>query len=65
MVFSPAIPQHAAGMRIEPPVSVPYAMSASPLATAVADPLEEPPGTRRGSSGLTGVPDHALTPVMP
>ena len=37
VVFSPAIPQHAAGMRIEPPVSVPYAISASPAATAVAD----------------------------
>jgi hypothetical protein len=59
------MPQHAAGMRIDPPVSVPYAMSASSAATAVAEPLEEPPGTRRGSSGLTGVPKALLIPVMP
>ncbi len=65
VVFSPAIPQHAAGMRIEPPVSVPKATSASPAATAVAEPLDEPPGTRRGSSGLTGVPKASLTPVIP
>jgi hypothetical protein len=36
VVFSPAIPQQAAGMRIEPPVSVPYATSASSAANAVA-----------------------------
>ena len=65
VVFSPEIPQHAAGMRIEPPVSVPYTTSASPAATAVAEPLDEPPGTRRGSSGFTGVPYHGLMPVTP
>src|SRR5690606_26052676 len=36
--------------------------SASPVATATAEPLDEPPGTRDGSSGFTGVPDHGLTP---
>ena len=65
VVLSPAIPQHAAGMRIDPPVSVPNATSASPAATATAEPLEDPPGTRRGSSGLTGVPNAALIPVTP
>src|SRR5579859_2399307 len=40
-------------------------MSASPAATAVAEPLDEPPGIRRGSSGLTGVPKAALIPVIP
>ena len=63
--MSPATPQHAAGMRIEPPVSEPKATSASPLATATADPLDEPPGTRAGSSGLTGVPNAALIPLIP
>ena len=56
VVFSPATPQNAAGTRIEPPVSEPKAISASPPATATADPLDDPPGTRPGSSGLTGVP---------
>ena len=56
------MPQQAAGMRTEPPVSVPRATSASPSATTTAEPLEEPPGTRAGSSGLTGVPVCSLTP---
>ena len=59
------MPQHAAGVRIEPPVSVPNATSASPVATATALPLDEPPGTRVGSSGFTGVPNHGFTPVPP
>ena len=29
------------------------------------DPLDEPPGTRAGSSGFTGVPYHGLIPVTP
>jgi len=65
VVLSPAIPQQAAGMRIDPPVSDPYETSASPLATATAEPLEEPPGTRSGSSGLTGVPKAPLMPLIP
>src|SRR6266516_7694751 len=39
------------------------AMSASPAATATAEPLDEPPGSRRGSSGFTGVPSHGFTPL--
>ena len=46
VVLRPTTPQHAAGTRTEPPVSVPNATSASPVATATADPLEDPPGTR-------------------
>src|SRR5690606_41269611 len=56
------MPQHAAGIRTEPDVSVPNATSASPVATATAEPLDEPPGTRDGSSGFTGVPAHGFTP---
>src|SRR3984957_7908754 len=62
-VFSPVTPQQAAGMRTEPPVSVPNATSASPVATATADPEDDPPGSRRGSRGLVGVPDQWLTPL--
>ena len=41
------------------------AMSASstPGATATAEPLDEPPGTRSGSNGLGGVPNHGFSPV--
>src|SRR4051812_49877227 len=39
------MPVKAAGWRIEPPVSVPVAPSASRAATAEAEPPEEPPGT--------------------
>ncbi len=35
------------------------------MATATADPLDEPPGTSRGSSGFRGVPYHGFTPVTP
>ena len=52
-------------MRTEPPVSLPIATSASPVATATAEPLDDPPGTRDGSSGLTGVPYQGLMPLMP
>src|SRR5579859_6614063 len=61
----PTTPQHAAGIRMEPPVSVPSAKSAAPTATATAEPLDEPPGANRGSSGLHAVPDHPLTPEVP
>ena len=63
VVFRPAMPQQAAGTRTEPPVSEPSATSASPAATAVAEPLEDPPGMSPGSSGFTGVPNHGLEPI--
>ena len=62
-VFSPTTPQQAAGTLTDPPVSVPNATSASPVATATADPLEEPPGSRLGSRGLSGVPAQWLIPL--
>ena len=48
-----------------PPVSEPYATSASSAATATADPDEEPPGQRLGSSGFIGVPKLGLMPSAP
>jgi len=42
--FRPAIPQAAAGRRIEPPVSVPIVAGAKPAATAAAEPDDEPAG---------------------
>jgi hypothetical protein len=37
-------------------VSLPSAKSQAPDATAEAEPLEEPPGTRPRARGLTGMP---------
>src|SRR5580693_114794 len=50
-------------MRTDPPVSVPKPTSASPVATATADPDDDPPGSRRGSRGFVGVPDQWFTPL--
>src|SRR6188474_853738 len=50
--FMPTTPHSAAGCRTDPPVSVPSAMGANPVATATADPPLEPPGIRDVSHGL-------------
>src|ERR1700677_2917287 len=54
----PLRPQYAAGLRIEPPVSVPVPPRTSPAATAAPVPLDEPPvwcsvfqGLRAGGHG--------------
>src|SRR5262245_59549589 len=60
VVFSPVTPQQAAGIRTDPPVSEPSATSASSVATATAEPLDDPPGTSAASSGFTGVPNHGF-----
>ena len=48
----PTMPQSDAGWRMEPPVSLPSAQSASPAATAAAEPPLLPPGTVLRSHGL-------------
>ncbi len=67
VVFNPTTPHRPAGMRTEPPVSVPIAAVARPAATATAEPLLEPPGTRctARSHGFHGVPMTALVPQPP
>jgi hypothetical protein len=54
----PATPHSAAGIRIEPPVSVPSAAGARPAATAAPEPELDPPvkyavfqGLRAGGHG--------------
>ena len=42
--LNPTRPHSAAGMRTEPPVSVPIATAAMPSATETGAPAEEPPG---------------------
>ena len=63
--LKPTIPQHAAGMRIEPPESVPSAASASPAASAAAVPPLEPPATRPGATGFGTVPKCGFSEVVP
>jgi hypothetical protein len=58
VVFKPMMPQQAAGTRIEPAVLFQKRMSTSPLATAAAEPLDEPPriSLRHLLKGFFGVP---------
>ena len=41
--FMPTTPHIVAGLRIEPPVSVPIAAGTKPAAVAAPEPLDEPP----------------------
>ncbi len=52
----PTSPQQAAGIRIEPPPSLPWAIGTMPAATAAAAPPDEPPGVRSVSQGLRAGP---------
>src|SRR5665811_2375203 len=67
VVFSPTMPHKLAGMRTEPPVSLPIAAGARPAATATPEPLLDPPGARCrcGSHGFHGVPVVAFVPQLP
>ena len=62
VVFRPTTPQHAAGTRMEPAVSVPKATSANPLETATAEPQDDPPGISllQLLNGLFGTPKYSL-----
>ena len=59
----PVTPQSAAGIRIDPPASVPIANGTAPDATAAAAPPEEPPAIRARSQGFRTSPKSGLTPV--
>ncbi len=63
--FIPTMPQNCAGMRFEPPSSVPNAANAIPHATDTAEPALEPPGvfTPAGSYGLRTCPVSELVPL--
>jgi len=54
------MPQKAAGMRTDPPMSVPSAKGTAPVATATADPPEEPPLVRSGFHGFRVIPQRGL-----
>src|ERR687898_639884 len=57
VALRPTTPQHAAGMRTEPPPSVPKASGPMPSDTAAAAPPLEPPQGRPWSQGLTVRPN--------
>src|SRR5882762_5232351 len=63
----PKMPHQAAGLRIEPPPSVPSASGARPAATAAPAPPEEPPGVWPRLHGLRVAPKRRLsvTPTQP
>ena len=61
----PTTPQRLAGTRTEPPESVPGARSTRPVATATAEPVEEPPAVRVGSSGFGQGGRPVAQPIIP
>jgi hypothetical protein len=63
--LKPTTPQQAAGIRIDPPESVPSAASESPAASAAAFPPLEPPAIRPGASGFGTVPKCGFSEVVP
>ena len=52
----PTMPENAAGLRSEPPVSEPEQIGTMPVASATADPPDEPAADRVGSNGLPVAP---------
>src|SRR5687767_6405314 len=63
--LSPTMPHHAAGPRIDPPVSLPVAPGHRNAATAAPDPPLEPPGERSSAHGFRVGPYHGLFVVEP
>src|SRR5438105_268299 len=63
----PKVPVSDAGMRIEPPASVPIASGAKPAAIAADAPPLEPPGVFSRSHGLRVTPKSRLcvAPIQP
>src|SRR6185312_299524 len=60
--FQPVMPQQCAGIRSDPPVSEPSAKTTAPLATAAAEPDDEPPQMKWAFHGLPTRPVSELQP---
>src|SRR5580692_11241974 len=60
----PTMPQALAGQTIEPSVSVPTAIGASPAATPAAEPELEPDGLRSSAYGLAVWPPSVDQPLV-
>ena len=50
--FRPNRPHDEAGMRTDPPPSLPWAIGTIPAATAAAEPADDPPATRSRFHGF-------------
>src|ERR1700720_899275 len=61
----PTTPQKLAGLRSEPPMSVPCASHAVPVASATAAPPEEPAAERDRFHGLRVAPNTSLKVLAP
>src|SRR5579863_1880325 len=61
----PTTPQKLAGLRSEPPMSVPWASQAVPVASAAAAPPDEPAAERDKSHGLRVAPKTSLKVLAP
>src|SRR3984893_9065045 len=61
----PTMPQKLAGLRSEPPMSVPGASHAVPVASATAAPPEEPAAERDRSQGFRVAPNTSLKVLAP
>ena len=59
--FKPTRPQKEAGMRTEPPMSVPSARGTQPEATAAPEPPDDPPGVRSVFHGFLVTPHSGLS----
>ncbi|MNR50359.1 hypothetical protein D3C85_1698650 [compost metagenome] len=60
VALSAATPQKAAGIRMEPPMSLPRSRQENPIATATALPPELPPDVRARFQGLRVGPNSGL-----
>src|SRR5438045_6713702 len=63
--LNPTMPQKLAGLRKEPPMSVPWASHAMPVASATAAPPEAPAADRETSQGLRVAPNTSLKVLAP
>src|SRR5271166_3023993 len=61
---SPTTPLKRAGMRTDPPMSLPWAIGPMPVAMAAPAPPLEPPGETHGSRGFSVRPCSALSAKM-
>ena len=59
------MPQKLAGLRSEPPMSVPWASHAMPVASATAAPPEEPAADIELFQGLSVAPNTSLKVLAP
>src|SRR5690242_13597566 len=61
----PTIPENAAGLRSDPPVSEPEHIGTMPVASATAEPPDDPAADFSGSNGLPVTPYTAFRVLAP